>query len=169
MSTEPLATAIYEGNTPLVHEILTTGFREDGFSHYDFAEQTRMYDTMMTIAVKYGNMEIIKELINKGYSLNDGDDFKKTPLICAVELRKYDVLELLLASGASINTPAYWNDTPLYNAAAIGDEKSVNILLQAGADTSILARDFSGGTKTAYDIAISNNHINVAQLIKQHR
>lgn len=165
-STEPLATAIYENNTQLVKEILNSGFRSDGFSHYDFPEQTRMYDTMMTIAVKYSNMEILNELINAGYSLNDGDDFKKTPLVLAVELKKYEVLELLLASGANVNTPAYWNDTPLYNAAAIGDEKSVQLLLKAGADKTIIARDFSGARKSAYEIAIANNHSSVADVLK---
>ncbi len=56
------------------------------------------YD-LMTSSVD-GNLKGVKEALSNGANINTTDDYKHTPLMCAIKNNKFEVAEYLLSKGA---------------------------------------------------------------------
>jgi len=89
-------------------------------------------------AAKAGNLEKVKELIEKKTIKVDRRDIKrKTPLIYAVEYGHKDVVEYLISKGADVNKKSGRSaneNTALHYAAGEGDSDILRFLIEKGAD-----------------------------------
>ncbi len=169
LSNETLAACVYEKDVAGVNQQIALGVRANGFNHYDFAEQTRLYDTMVTLAVKADSMEILRVLVAAGFDVNESDDANHTPLMLAVERKNIEMSQFLIQSNADLNIQDSEGNSALMIAAKFGFTKLCELLLQAGADHSLISRGYWSDQKkqTAVQIAQSCNHIETATSIEK--
>ena len=90
-------------------------------------------------AAQDGDLPKVKELIEKGCSINQFDDASKTPLHYAVEGEHLDVVQYLIQSGADVNAheESKIGNTPLREVADNCSYEIAKILIDAGADPTI--------------------------------
>jgi hypothetical protein len=101
---------------------------------------------------KSAEIEIIKELIQKGANVNAKAENGMTPLMYAVQSGRFDVVKLLLDSGALVNEQDSGGKTPLMFSA--DGENSIhrdiyNYLIRKRANPNL--RDYYGNTVGFYD------------------
>lgn len=88
-------------------------------------------------AVRTGNLEIVKYLIEHGAILDLPDNAGITPLMWAAKMGKLDVVKLLVGRGANVNAVASLNHwTPLTEAAYSGNYEMLTYLISNGADVA---------------------------------
>jgi ankyrin repeat protein len=86
-------------------------------------------------AAKTGNLVKVKELVEKGASLEDSDDYRRTPLLLTCrESGSFEIAKILIENGANINARDIFGDTPITLAAWRGFEDIVNYLLDKNAE-----------------------------------
>jgi ankyrin repeat protein len=149
--------------------------------------------TALHSAVLTGNMETAKLLIVKGANVNAKANYagfqKWTPLHLAVYSASNDKVDLLITNGANVNATDENGNTPLHIAArpwftnAKWAPEKAKILIEHGAKvntenseyiTDEHTRNILGIPKrikswdTPLALAIKNNHIEVAELLKKH-
>uniref|UniRef100_A0A6A7FWT7 Myotrophin-like n=1 Tax=Hirondellea gigas TaxID=1518452 RepID=A0A6A7FWT7_9CRUS len=82
--------------------------------------------------VKNGDLEKVKEAVEKGINVNDAID-GRLPVCLASDYGQLDVLNFLLSSGADVEVTDKFGVSPLLAAIFEGHTKCVQSLLQAGA------------------------------------
>src|SRR6056300_1746950 len=83
-------------------------------------------------AVKNGNVNTVKKLLNNGANVNQADNENGiTPLLTASRNGHTEVVKLLLNKGADVNKAGMFGRTPLWNASGEGHTKVVKVLLGA--------------------------------------
>ena len=90
--------------------------------------------TNMSIAVAYNMVEVINELVSKGYDVNTQDDDGDTALHAAALHGSEDAARCLIRHQASTTIKAKDGNTPLHTAAARGSILIVKIILENGGD-----------------------------------
>ena len=91
-------------------------------------------DDYLGFAARGGNMEIIKDLINRGAHVNiSGVPYYMMPLHM---VRDADVADYLINSGADVNAVDNKGQTPLHTAIPESHKQVITILLAYGADTT---------------------------------
>ena len=90
-----------------------------------------------------GNLEKIREWLQKGADINGKYDKDFTPLHWAATMDQVNAIKLLTDEGANLNSRDGHQSTPLLLAAFFGQFKSVEILLQRGADSKLKNKDGS--------------------------
>ena len=128
--------------------------------------------SLLSIASRYGNTEIMKYLISLGADVDDLDEYACTPLHFACLKRKennkenIEAVKILLEAGADPNKISYkkfyriygintnkrsgTGETPLHNAAIMGNLEIVKYLLENGAKPSLFIKNNSGRTPIDY-------------------
>jgi ankyrin repeat protein len=113
-------------------------------------------------AVRKGNVNAVKKLLNNGASVNQADKYGGTPLIIASGLGRADIVKLLLAKGANVNKANNNGNTPLYIASREGHPEVVKVLLAApGIDVNKAGKDGA----TPLIIASWKDHAEVVKLL----
>ena len=85
-------------------------------------------------AANNGNIERIKELLQKGIDVNGNqNEFNGTPLTCAARNGHADCVNFLVEAGADVNCRD--DASALYYAIIYGLDDCVDILLENGAET----------------------------------
>ncbi|OQS07532.1 hypothetical protein THRCLA_20134 [Thraustotheca clavata] len=97
-------------------------------------------------ASEFGDLEVVKKLLEKNANINHKDDHQQTPMHLVAQNKHDEMVELLLKSGA----PAFK-----------GHEEIVNILLKAGA--AINSTDLVLETSKLH--SVNNQHIPVVELL----
>lgn len=100
---------------------------------YDFSVRDESKQTMLHIAAKYNNAEVVSYLISEGMKLEKVTDFCQiTPLTSAVIGGKNENVSVLLKAGAKWQQSKDWGDTASTweSACAAGTAESVNLLLK---------------------------------------
>lgn len=147
--------AALNGNKASVEEALENGFdvnSTDGEMH-----------TALMLASYNGHKEIVKLLLDKGADPNARDRMDRTALMYSSTGAFNETVLLLLKAGASPNlVDNEEHFTALMFAAAEGQAEVVVTLLEHGADKTLLDID----NESAYDFALNNGHMEVAQLLK---
>jgi ankyrin repeat protein/Tol biopolymer transport system component len=93
-------------------------------------------------AARTGNLVKIKELIEKGTSLDVADNYRRTPLLLTCrESGNFEIAKLLIEKGANINARDIFGDTPIILAAWRGFEEIVNYLLDKNAELPESGKD----------------------------
>ncbi|MFC1636823.1 CocE/NonD family hydrolase, partial [Planctomycetota bacterium] len=111
-------------------------------------------NTPLCYAVKSGNMEIIKLLVEASADVNVGSRF---PLSMAVEQNNLAMAEYLIAHGSNVNFSERWT---ALNAASASTIEMVQLLIAKGAD-------INAGQWTALHSAVERGHRDIAELLIQ--
>ena len=134
-------------------------------------------NTALSIAVIYGNLEIVKHLVAKGANVNLRDINSGTALIEAAYFGHLQIVQYLINNGANVNLPYITGWTPLTHAVYNGYLDVAESLLKNGA--IIETRDFFFASRRGYqDIVnllnsnqfkdqILNNKFTAIQVISQ--
>lgn len=108
--------------------------------------QKRMEQVGLIGAVKMGDIEAVKWLLDHGADVNAREDDKYgwTALLYAQENHHLDIVKALIHKGADVNMGDNNRRTPLICASRLGNTDIVKELLAAGADVN--AKDNVGWT-----------------------
>lgn len=85
-------------------------------------------------AVKNGNVEIVKILMENGADVNIKHSNGTTPLIEAAGDGSVEIIKILIENGASVNAIRSDGTTPLFNAIAHHHNNIARIIIENGAD-----------------------------------
>jgi ankyrin repeat protein len=116
-------------------------------------EDDEYRNTPVTNAAWYGNMAVVRVLLESGGNVERSNGFRNTALHLAALKGHLEVCRLLLDWGAKVDPLNVWQYTPLHYAAWRGHLSVVKLLVERGADVS---RKGTNG-KTARDLASSYN------------
>ena len=94
-------------------------------------------------AASVGNLQKIREWLQKGANINGKYDKDFTPLHWAATMNQVDAIQLLADEGADLNARDGHQSTPLLSAAFFGQAESVECLLQRGANPKLKNKDGS--------------------------
>lgn len=116
-------------------------------------------------AVKNNDLELAKELINKGANVNQKDSSGNSLLIISSADGNAEMVQLLLSSGADISAvDASMKATALHAAAYLGHPEVMKILVENG--INIDAQGPYNGYTALHDAVWQNNIEGVKVLVK---
>lgn len=120
-------------------------------------------------AADSGNVEVVRQLLDKGARLSVGDGPVGSLLSRAIDRRHIDLVELLLSRHASLGPhlgqqDKYGSTPPTYKAAKAGDEILVRLFLQYGSKAD--ATNDNG--QTALSAALAGGHFRLAELLLKY-
>ena len=93
----------------------------------------------LVLAVKEGNINVVKSLIASGADVNQVISGKLSPLILASQMGNVDIVNLLIGEGANVNHVTIHSVSSLLVASQAGHDQIVQILIESGADVNIKA------------------------------
>lgn len=154
-----LAIAAHAGNAPILERLHRASGSATGTVSAVRPELSRPLPagpTPMTLAVRNGDHEVARVLLDLGANVNGEKGDPWSPLESAVHNNRLDLARLFLERGANVNAVDTVGYTPLLLAASIdfGDTGMIDLLLKAGAH--IDAKNPAG--KTAIDLAREYQH-----------
>ncbi len=91
-------------------------------------------DISLHVASRFGDLDVVKSLIEKGADINEKDTSGRTALHYAVEGGHKDVVELLIANGADVNVKDKDGNTPGHVALGETNEAVLDLLIAKGAN-----------------------------------
>ena len=147
----PLSLASLKGNYSMVKVLLSYGARLDLRTPYP----------PLTMAIKGGNPEIVRELINRGMEVNYSDSEGITPLHLAARLGHAEIVKILLDKRGEVNIKDRYGMTPLMWGAWKGSPEIVKMLLEGGAE--IEEKDREG--MTALSLSAREGHQEVLKIL----
>lgn len=132
------------GNEILEYVALKNFLEDNGFKTVNSLEVGSDGFTPLTLAIKKGNVDLVKILLKNGANVNAKNDLNNTPLGRAAEHGNKEIVEILIRNGAKINARNYLKQTAFILAAMYGRTDVVRILFENGAH--INAKNFLGET-----------------------
>src|SRR5579864_738156 len=105
-------------------------------------------------AIERGDVQRVRDLLDRGADLDARDRHGQTGLMLAAHAGHRAVVEVLIAHGANLNTTAKYGLSALMMAIVAGHADIAGLLADAGTDLGLRgtgAPGFAG--KTAYDLA----------------
>ncbi|CAF4113390.1 unnamed protein product, partial [Rotaria magnacalcarata] len=162
----PLLAICQHNNVGLARSLIQNGARYD-------VEAKNLYDGKINgliVAAESGSFETLRLLVEAGLDVNykiegQGETAGRTPLFCACAKGFQDIVEYLIDRGADVNGAEESGLSCLHIASAMGHDDTVRILCERGANVDQNFR-FEGQDVTAYDLAESQQHDNVCQILK---
>ncbi|XP_020376693.2 ankyrin repeat and SOCS box protein 3 isoform X1 [Rhincodon typus] len=133
----------------------------------DFTEAYSNTCSAAGYAVKKGNVELLKTLIQKGYSLDIADNRGWCPIHEAATHKSLRCLRLLIHAASSaqcIDLKTFEGETALHLAAKCSHLKIVQILLKAGANPNAITNE----NVTPLFLATEKGDIAVAKTLLKH-
>ncbi|MEM7229759.1 MAG: ankyrin repeat domain-containing protein [Planctomycetota bacterium] len=101
--------------------------------------------SMLSMASKYGQVELILGLLDAGADLESTNRNGHTPLMQAAQSKNVEAVQVLLDAGANVEAVDRLNGTAMSMAATYGSPDIVQELLDAGARADVV-QDFTGFT-----------------------
>ena len=105
-------------------------------------------NTPLIYAAMYGNVEVVRVLLEGGANVDRADAYRDTALHWAAFYGHLDVCRLLLDWGAKVDRLNWWQNTALHWAAGWGHLSVVKLLVERGADVSVKGE--GGRTASAF-------------------
>ncbi|MGM0509351.1 MAG: ankyrin repeat domain-containing protein [Fusobacteriota bacterium] len=100
-------------------------------------------------AAAYGNLEIVKLLVENGADLNGRVAYGDVPLIKAAEHENIDIMKYLIEQGADVNMPNAFGITPFIGFAINMDLEIVKLAHKKG---GLINKSFKNTTDQNYGI-----------------
>ena len=113
------------------------------------------------IAVKFGYLDAIKDMIKKGLDVNEMLSTGNTLINMAAQLGRLDIIKFLSEKGANLNKMDRDGLTPLHTAAIAGHLNVVKFLSDRGADLNKSDRD----GLTPLHTAVQCNHFDIVRFL----
>lgn len=107
---------------------------------------------LSSASIEYGNLEMIKYLLEKGADINVKNEDGSTALMTASMYGNLEIIKYLIENGADINAKDNDDSTALIYASKWGNLETVEYLVKNGADINI--KDIEN--KTALDWAANS-------------
>ncbi len=114
-------------------------------------------DTPVSLAIKKGNLEMIKLLHSNGADIQYRTKLGENYLHFAAAMNEVDIAEYLIDSGIDINAGKSGGLTPLHIAAITGSTDVASLLIDKGASMEIRSTD--GGTPLHFALAARNREL----------
>ena len=165
-SQTPLHLASISGHAGIVDYILNDPVFSMAEMQDALQAQDRSGSTPLHEAVRYGRLEIVKMLLEKGARVNALDSLGKTPLLLIIPKKvQQDIYQTLIEHGANISQKDMYGDTVLHVATMCRASKDIiEFLLASGAP--INERNKQGVTPLA--LAIDQDRGDYALLYANH-
>lgn len=114
-------------------------------------------------AIKEGDLDLVKKLLEEGKSLNTWNEKNWTPLYSAVATENGDLIRLFLEKGAEVNfTNRYNFGAPLHCASDKGRCDFVKLLLENGAEVNKKSGPIRN---TALFLASAKGHFDIVEVL----
>ena len=170
---------IYTSVYPNMYHATETGFltrvayfiEKKGYD-VNMPRQKGRSETMLHVAAKYFNLEMIEYLITQGADVNAKDNTNQTPLhyavqtsLCyayAVRASDFEALKFLIAQGADVNAKDNTKQTPLHYATRTSNLKTIEFLIAQGADVNATGKH----GKTPLNIAMSEYEDKIVKILR---
>ncbi|MEO6588410.1 MAG: ankyrin repeat domain-containing protein [Pyrinomonadaceae bacterium] len=123
-------------------------------------DETPSLNQQLLEAAEKEDLNVIKNLLDRGADVNFFGKSKQSALNIAAERGHLYAVAVLLAAGANIENPDVADKTPLMGAAFAGKTKVVNLLLRYGA---LINRDLINTLQLKVDISTENFQPETAQ------
>lgn len=127
----------------------------------DTTNQDNIAQNSIIEAVSKGQVNAVKELLDKGANANQKDRDSKSLLLIATEKNDLTMAKLLLEYGANVNQQDNILNSPFLYAGASGYTELVKLYLDHGADFKIFNR-YNG---TALIPACERGHVETVRLL----
>lgn len=165
---DKLLDAIMQKDVETVRKILAAG-------NIDLEPRSGLHDVNkpLAYAAAYGNLEIVKMLVEAGADLNGQVAYGDVPLIKADEHDNDDIIEYLIKKGADVNFPNYYGVTPFFGLCAYGNLELVKLALEHGADInssydSQMSDHFGIDNFSPFQAAVNYNQPEVVAFLLSH-
>lgn len=163
----PMVTAIQEGKTNAVRNMLSTTHVLGNASQYPYPIDATIPRTALHHAVGSSKPEITKMLLQYGVDVNARDTTRKTPLHEAAQYGhkiKVNHMRVLLEHGARVDARTIFGKTPLHVAARDGGLAHVTLLLKNGADVNAI--DDNG--YTPLHLAVIGGNVGIVKILLRY-
>ncbi|XP_066987146.1 ankyrin repeat and protein kinase domain-containing protein 1-like isoform X1 [Macrobrachium rosenbergii] len=144
-----LLVAIQNNDVSRAHQLFQAGVDTD--TRFSINSQKR---PALCICVENNALDMVKLLVERGVSINQGDSDGVTPLHIACSHSYPDLAALLLRARANVNARTNQGHTPLHLAAMRGNSDLVELLLSYRANVDVADAD---GCTPLHHAAASNN------------
>lgn len=124
-----LFTAIREKQVEEVQKIL-----KRSKINLDPPSRANQVNKPLAYAAAYGNLDIVKLLLQKGADINGQVAYGDVPIIKAMEHGHTDIVEYLITNGADVNIPNAFGVSPFIGFCGMGELRLARISLSHGAD-----------------------------------
>ncbi|KAF5635889.1 ankyrin repeat [Fusarium sp. NRRL 52700] len=128
----------------------------------DLTVEDNTGDNLLIAAVRLGNPEVVKLIVDAGADLKGGR--KAHDLVrAAIRSGSHEVVRILIEAGASPEMDTEDEQSPLSLAAANGLTECVKVLLDHKADL-----DANSSYGTALYVAVEKEHLDIVRLLLEH-
>jgi len=149
----PLIYAIESENMPIIRCLVDRG-----------ATIAQNNNKILLFAIKIGNLDLIKFLIEVGVDVNHCSNHGTTPLIFTIERGNLELVKFLITNKADPNTKDYYGHTPLIKAIVVGNLDMVNYLINHGANV----QEKGESNTIPLIVAIKNRNIPIVKSLVDH-
>jgi len=120
-----------------------------------------LYESDIEAAIRKGDLEEVRQLIEEGADINTRDETGAMPLHWAADASHTAIAELLISKGADVNAIANDGFRPLHFAANTGSTAMAELLISEGAEINATENAGLG----ALHIAAYAGHATMAELL----
>jgi len=143
-----LLAAIREKDSGKVTDILKTE-RVD----LEPASTIHQVNKPLAYAAAYGNLEIVKLIVEQGADLDGAVAYGDVPLIKADEHENQDIINYLIEKGADVNKPNLFGVSPFIGFCGQGQIELVRLSINHGADLNKRYRSAVGSGKGTFNLS----------------
>ena len=108
--------------------------------------------TPLQTAAQYGQLDIVRSLLDEGSDVNETDNLRMTALHAASASGRLEIAKLLVERGAHVNSRSINGWTPLQNASKHGHAEITRLLLDHGAEVNVKTRRMQTALHLASDV-----------------
>ena len=158
----PLHMAAIMGHSSIAKYLLYNEKNKD----IDINVQDTSGSTPLHEAVRYGNIEIIEELLAEGANINAQDNIGKSPIMVIMPKEKMEAIyKLMVNYRADLNLKDSYGDTLIHTATMMHAPESIlELLVENGADVN--AKNKEG--VTPFEIAIQHHDKEMTRFYANH-
>jgi len=98
----------------------------------EYIDNELFMNSVMHVAIHYGEIGVIRSILNQEYDPDERDNEGDTPLILAISKGNVEIVELLLAHGANPNIKDGEGKSAKYWNKILGNQEILDLLVKYG-------------------------------------